>query len=182
MKPRKTSQSVKRAKTLLQDLSLPEVLLWQILRTSLGGHKFRRQHPAGPYILDFYCARANLAIEIDGTSHDFGDRPLRDERRDEWLNLHRVDTLRIAARDVLRDAAAVAEGIVGVVGERLVLMGKSAPPSAVPAATSPSPFDKLRADGEELSDKSSPMTCIGEVASRSDDGGATCGELHRSKT
>ncbi len=183
MKPRKTSQSVKRAKALRQDMSLPEVLLWQILRTSPTGHKFRRQHPFPPYTLDFYCARANLAIEIDGTSHDFGDQPHRDEKRDAWLKLHRVDTLRIAAQDVLRDVVAVAEGIVGVVGERLVVMGKVAPappsvlrtatpPSAVPAATSPS-----QDDGEDLSVSSSPSTLSlskgdGEVAPRSGDGGA----------
>ncbi len=183
MRPRKTAQSVKRAKALRQDMSLPEVLLWQILRASPGGHKFRRQHPFPPYTLDFYCARANLAIEIDGRSHDFGDQPQRDEKRDGWWKLHRVDTLRISAQDVLRDVVAVAEGIVGVVEERLVVIGKvapappsAAPPSVLRTATSPSPFDKLRVDGEELSGKSFPMTCIGEVAPRSGDGGATYGE------
>jgi very-short-patch-repair endonuclease len=39
---------------------------------------FRRQHPIGRYVLDFYCAGARLAVEIDGLSHDLGDRPQRD--------------------------------------------------------------------------------------------------------
>jgi very-short-patch-repair endonuclease len=43
---------------------------------------FRRQHPIGPYVLYFYCAKAKLAVEIDGASHDMGDRPHHDLRRD----------------------------------------------------------------------------------------------------
>ena len=46
---------------------------------------FRRQHPIGPYVIDFYCAKAWLAIEIDGMSHDMGDRPYSDAQRDAWL-------------------------------------------------------------------------------------------------
>jgi very-short-patch-repair endonuclease len=47
---------------------------------------FRRQHPIGRYVLDFYCAEARLAVEIDGMSHDLGDRPRHDANRDAWLN------------------------------------------------------------------------------------------------
>jgi very-short-patch-repair endonuclease len=126
-------------------MSLPEVKLWQILRTSPNGHRFRRQHPAGLFVLDFFCARANLAIEIDGFSHDTGDRPRRDENRDAWLRDLRIDTLRIPAADVLRDAIEVAGAIVRVVEERLARFGKEAPPSALRAATSPS-----QVDGEDV--------------------------------
>jgi very-short-patch-repair endonuclease len=145
MRPDKPGATVRRAKRLRREMSLPEVKLWQILRTLPGGHRFRRQHPAGPFVLDFFCARANLAIEIDGFSHETGDRPMRDEARDAWLRERRIDTLRIPAADVLRDAAEVTEAIVQVVGERLALFGK-APPSALGAATSPS-----QVDGEEKS-------------------------------
>jgi very-short-patch-repair endonuclease len=55
-----------------------------------GKPVFRRQHPIGPYVLDFYCATARLAIEIDGASHEFGDRPERDERRHVWLKQHGI--------------------------------------------------------------------------------------------
>jgi very-short-patch-repair endonuclease len=144
MRPDKPAKSIKRARQLRRNLSLPEVQLWQLLRTSPGGHRFRRQHPAGPFVLDFFCARANLAIEIDGFSHDIGDRPMRDEARDAWLRERRIDTLRIAAADVLRDAVEVADAIVQAVEERLILFGK-APPSALRAATSPSPS---QVDGE----------------------------------
>jgi very-short-patch-repair endonuclease len=112
-------------------------MLWQVLPSSPGGYKFRKQHPAGPFVLDFFCARANLAIEVDGFAHDTGDNPERDSRRDDWLSANRIDTLRVPARDVLADVVAVADSIVAVVGEGMKLFGKT-PPSSLRDATSPS--------------------------------------------
>ncbi len=63
---------------------------------------FRRQHPIGPHVLDFYFAKARLAIEIDGMSHDLADRPQRDMRRDAWLEAQGVTVMRISAGDVMR--------------------------------------------------------------------------------
>jgi very-short-patch-repair endonuclease len=123
---------------------MPEAMLWQVLRSSPNGHKFRKQHPAGPFILDFFCASANLAIEVDGIAHDMGDRPARDEERDYWLKSHRIDTLRIPAADILRDLIGVAESIIAIVNERKKSFGK-APPSSLRDATSPS-----QVDGEEV--------------------------------
>jgi very-short-patch-repair endonuclease len=140
MRPEKPTLSVKRAKKFRRELTKPEFILWQILRTAPGGHKFRKQHPAGPYILDFFHARANLAIEVDGFVHDMGDRPERDAARDAWLTEHRIDTLRIPAVDVLKDVTEVANTIIATVDGRLKSLGK-APPSALRAATSPSQVD-----------------------------------------
>ena len=92
--------------------SLPEGLLWRELRGKAGGVKVRRQHPVGPYVLDFYCAAAKCGFEIDGSAHDLGDRPGRDASRDEWLAEQGIRTIRIAASEVLADPLAVAEGIV----------------------------------------------------------------------
>ncbi len=144
MRPAKSSVLVKRAKRFRRELTKPEFQLWQILRTAPAGHKFRNQHPAGPYILDFFCARANLAIEVDGFVHDTGDRPGRDARRDLWLAEQRIDTLRFAASDVLDDVSEVVNAILAVVEERLVRFGK-APPSRLCRATSPS-----QAGGENI--------------------------------
>ena len=129
MRPAKSSVSVKRAKRFRRELTKPEFLLWQLLRTSPSGHKFRNQHPAGPFILDFFCARANLAIEVDGYAHGTGDRPERDAARDAWLAQHRIDTLRIPAVDVLKDATEVTNSIIATVEDRLTRFGK-APPSS----------------------------------------------------
>ncbi|MEO6042182.1 MAG: endonuclease domain-containing protein [Croceibacterium sp.] len=141
MRPEKPTKSVKRAKLLRRELTLPEVRLWQFLRAVPGGHRFRRQHPSGRFVLDFFCARANLAIEIDGFAHDTGDRPQRDSARDDWLSERRIDTLRIPASDVLRDPAHVAEAIAAVVEERLARFGKAPPSTAGAPATSPSQVD-----------------------------------------
>lgn len=93
-------KTIRRAKALRRTMSLPEVLLWQGLRK--GELKFRRQHPFGPYILDFYCDEAKLAVEIDGSSHNMGDQPASDVRRDAWLSEQGVETLRLSAVDVLK--------------------------------------------------------------------------------
>ncbi len=71
----------------------------------------------GPYVIDFYCAKANLAVEIDGISHDMGDRPARDERRDAWLNKHGVTVMRISARELMRSVDETADAIVRLASE-----------------------------------------------------------------
>jgi very-short-patch-repair endonuclease len=147
MRPDKPASSIKRARRFRKEMSLPEVLIWRLLKGSPGGYKFRKQHPAGPYILDFFCARANLAIEIDGFAHDTGDRPRRDARRDAWLREHKIDTLRIPANDVLKDADAVAESIIATVEDRMSNFGKTPPSVANATATSPS-----QVDGEDAKD------------------------------
>ena len=107
------------AKELRQELSLPEVLLWQQLRgRRLEGLRFRRQHPMGPFILDFYCAEAKLAIEVDGASHHAGSRPDRDAYRDRWLADSGVHTLRLPASYVLSDLNSALNMILHEIGAR----------------------------------------------------------------
>ena len=119
-----------RARRLRRRMSPPELALWQHLRTRPSGFKFRRQHPKGPYTLDFYCREAAVAIEVDGDAHDMGDNPARDRRRDAWLGAHGILTLRFLAADVLRALEAVAMRIEEVCASR-------APPP--PSGRSPSP-------------------------------------------
>jgi len=98
---------VYNARKLRREMSLPEVLLWEQLRAGKQGLKYRRQHPIGPYIADFYCSAAKLVIEIDGEAHDRGDRPERDIVRDTAMRNAGYEVLRIAAADVLKDMEAV---------------------------------------------------------------------------
>ena len=100
------------ARKLRRKLTLPEGLLWRELRKRPSGHKFRRQHPAGPYVLDFVCMQARLAIEVDGEAHSRGKNPARDEARDAWLLSQGYRTLRIPARDVLGNLEGVLQHIV----------------------------------------------------------------------
>ena len=119
--PKPTGKSVHRARKLRKEMSLPEVLLWRLLRGQPQGVKFRRQHPSGELGIDFYCSDASLVIEIDGISHDMGDRPQRDIRRDAWLKSEGLDTVRIPAADILKDATAVADSILFMALSRLPL-------------------------------------------------------------
>lgn len=64
-----TKATVAKARKLRRAMAPPEARLWQTLRTRPDGLKFRHQHPAGPYVLDFYCAARKLGIEIDGIAH-----------------------------------------------------------------------------------------------------------------
>ncbi|MFW2830880.1 endonuclease domain-containing protein [Sphingomonas sp. ID0503] len=96
-------------------MSLPEVLLWERLRGSKTGAKFRRQHPVGPYVADFYCRLAKLVIEVDGEAHDRADRPIHDAHRDAFLKENGYRVLRILASDVLRDVDGVASSIAALV-------------------------------------------------------------------
>jgi len=103
---------VRAARRLRQEMSLPEVLLWQRLRRRAGGPKFRRQHPIAGYVADFYCAEAKLIVEIDGEAHNRGDRPARDEVRREALIDLGLTVLHVPAAHVLADVDVAAEAIV----------------------------------------------------------------------
>tara|TARA_R110000824_G_scaffold209_14_gene1067 strand:+ start:730 stop:1125 length:396 start_codon:yes stop_codon:yes gene_type:complete len=107
-----TRQIILKARELRKTMSKPEIMLWQQLRKKPLGIKFRRQHPLGSYIVDFYCPSAKLAIEVDGMAHDMGSRPERDERRDWALSQEGVETIRISAQEILNDPADVADRIL----------------------------------------------------------------------
>ena len=108
------------AKRLRQSMSSAEVALWLALRERPAGLKFRRQHPSGPYVADFYCHAARLVIEVDGTAHDFGNRPTRDAARDGWFAARGPKTLRVPAADIYRDTDAVVAHITALAATRLV--------------------------------------------------------------
>lgn len=115
--PRRT---VVRARKLRRAMSIPETTLWVRLRARPAGFKFRRQHPCGPYVLDFYCAAAKLAIEVDGVAHDMGDRPEHDARRERSLNGQGIEIMRIRAGDIVRDVDAAVGAIVVISAARRI--------------------------------------------------------------
>ena len=117
-------------------LSPPEVKLWSRLRARTPGLPAFRQHPIGPYVLDFYCAKARLAIEIDGVSHDAGGRPERDMLRDAWLEERGVKVMRIAAGDVMRKADEAADGVVRMAAAMIEAETRSAPAQTPSSALS----------------------------------------------
>jgi len=125
-----TKATVAKARKLRRQLSPPEARLWNVLRYHPEEFKFRRQHPVGPFVLDFYCPAAKLGIEADGLAHDMGDNPARDRRRDAWLRQRGIRVIRFNAGDVMKNL----EGVL-----QLILMECAAGPStalrAVPLPT-----------------------------------------------
>lgn len=118
MKPREErpmDETTTRARGLRKSATVPEQRLWSGLRSGrLAGLKFRRQHPVGRYIVDFYCQSAGLAVEIDGESHDH--RGEYDIRRQRYLESQGLTVLRVSNDDVLEDPEAVVLGIARAAG------------------------------------------------------------------
>ena len=104
-------RTVARAKRLRRAMTPPEARLWVALRQRPAGLKFRRQHPVGPYVLDFYCDAARLVIEVDGAAHDVVVVALADRRREDWLAEQGLVVLRFQAIDVLRHLEGVMDTI-----------------------------------------------------------------------
>jgi very-short-patch-repair endonuclease len=78
-----------------------ETTVWRALRNrSLADVKFRRQHPVGPYVLDFYCPVLRLAIEVDGDSHYLPGGPEHDAERERFLEVRGIRVLRFTNSEV----------------------------------------------------------------------------------
>jgi very-short-patch-repair endonuclease len=104
--------AVMRARVLRRVPSLPEGLLWQILRMRPGGLKFRRQHPFERCTVDFYCPAVRLVVEIDGDGHSMGANPEIDARRNVWLQTQGLRVLRFDAADVPKDVESMVTAIL----------------------------------------------------------------------
>lgn len=83
---RPTKELIQLARELRRRQTPAEQLLWQLLRNrQLGGFKFRRQHPIGTFIADFFCDDARLIIEVDGAVHQEATQQQLDHQREEIL-------------------------------------------------------------------------------------------------
>ncbi|WP_052282350.1 endonuclease domain-containing protein [Kluyvera genomosp. 1] len=112
------------AQQLRRQLTPQERRLWYLLRNRRFAHfKFRRQHPVGPYFLDFACCRVHLAVELDGGQHDA--RAGYDARRTAWLTLHGWRVLRFWNNELIENEEAVLARIL----EALVSQAPSPRPS-----------------------------------------------------
>ena len=106
--PKPDAVTYHRAADLRRRLTPPEARLWRYLKNDkLAGLKFRRQRPEGPYILDFYCVAARLAVEIDGAVHDQPEQILHDRRRTVWLTAQGIEVIRFQALSIRDNLDAV---------------------------------------------------------------------------
>ena len=116
----RTGMKTERARKLRVEATDVERRLWQKLRgAQIDGASFRRQHPAGNYVLDFYCPALQLAIELDGGQH--AENPGRDRMRDEWLSQRGVAVLRFWNTDVTQNRSGVLELIALKIAELKLL-------------------------------------------------------------
>jgi very-short-patch-repair endonuclease len=105
---------IKRARALRNNPTATERVLWTRLRQrKLGGLKFRRQAPIGPYVLDFLCFRHRLVVEADGPFHDAE----RDAIRDAWLKANGFRVLRFSNSEIHNSPEFVADRILAIVDE-----------------------------------------------------------------
>jgi very-short-patch-repair endonuclease len=107
-----------RAQHLRHDPTYVERKLWQKLRRNqLENLSFRRQHPIGPYVMDFYCPALRLAIELDGGQHNFDQNRRKDERRTMWLRSNGIEVLRFWNNDVMSNLDGVLSEIARVASD-----------------------------------------------------------------
>ena len=118
------------AKALRKGMTDAEWLLWRHLRNrELGGWKFRRQYPVGPFIVDFICLEKNLVIEVDGGQH--AENEELDLQRSAYLNKMGYQVLRFWNNEVLQETEAVLEAIFAIIAP-----GKQNSPSPQPSPPS----------------------------------------------
>ena len=109
--------ALQRRRDLRRNGTNAETVLWYQLRAKrFEGFKFRRQHPCGAYILDFYCAREGLAIELDGGQHFEANAEAYDERRTAYLRRRGIRVLRFSNNIVFGNLAGVLETIASALG------------------------------------------------------------------
>ena len=125
MQKKHNSELVQNARALRKEMTLEERILWyHYLRRHPA--KFYRQRVFGNYIVDFYCAKAKLAVELDGSQH-YEDRGLEyDAHRTAYLESLGLCVLRVPNTEVKKNLAGVCEGIDALLRQR----GYTPPPAA----------------------------------------------------
>ncbi len=102
---------IMKARKLRRSMTSAEKLFWELVRErNLDGHYFRRQHPFGPYIIDFYCHKASLAVEIDGGIHIPNSE--RDKEREEYLISCGLKVIRFKNEDLIERKQWVLDKLV----------------------------------------------------------------------
>ena len=112
-------EEIKRARELRRGMPPAQRRMWQLLRDRrFAGYKFRREHPLGPYVLDFYCPEARVSIEVDGRQHGFPEEQRRDQKKEAYLLGEGIMTRRFWNRQVTREPEVVKRCIWEILQER----------------------------------------------------------------
>ena len=114
---RVAKEKLQRAKELRQDMTPAEKILWQELRGNKLGVHFRRQQVIAGFIVDFYCHRADLVIELDGGVHEVSEQKASDIERDKVLGEMGLRVFRFKNEDVIGNLQRVLEKIRELISE-----------------------------------------------------------------
>ncbi len=108
----------RRARSLRRNATSAERILWRRLQNrTLGGFKFVRQAPVGPYIADFLCRQRGLIIEVDGETHSSAAEIARDAKRTEFLEFRGFRVIRFDNAQLYENIEAVIEVILDALHE-----------------------------------------------------------------
>jgi very-short-patch-repair endonuclease/type I restriction-modification system DNA methylase subunit len=147
---------VELARKLRQQQTRAEELLWMCLRNRmLNGLKFRRQHPLGRYIADFYCAEKRLVIELDGAIHFHPDQQAYDQIRQQEIEARGLIVLRLRNQQVEYDLEHALDLIANAATRGLVALPPTLPPPLLSNLG-----EERGSGGEERSD--APLSNLGE--------------------
>jgi cyclase len=124
------------AKHLRKNMTDAEKILWTYLNKGINGLKFRRQHPIGFYIADFYCHKAKLIIEIDGSIHSKKDVKEKDGIRQKELESWGYSTVRFTNKQVLKEI----ENVIKTITERILQVNNLHKQNAPQQSESKSPL------------------------------------------
>jgi len=121
------------AREMRNKMTDAEALLWILLRNRrIAGAKFRRQHPVGRYILDFYCVEKRIGVELDGGQHS--EAVVYDQQRDSWLQAQGIQVLRFWNNQMFMETEAVMEVIYWAVVDNNSGMHRPSSPALPPPA------------------------------------------------
>ena len=127
-----------RAREMRRDPTPAEDALWEAVRARrLDGLRFRRQHPVGGFVLDFYCPIAKLVVEVDGDVHD--QQQEQDAERDARFAAFGYHTLRFRNEEVLHDLPSVLARIKALAAQRRATHRRRTITRSGPRSQGPSP-------------------------------------------
>ena len=106
-----TPSVFRNAAKLRASMTETECILWNYLKTKPQGFKFRRQHPIAGYVLDFYCHKLKLSIEIDGGYHLKQEQIEKDKERTMYLQDIGISEIRFTNNQVINEFEALVDQI-----------------------------------------------------------------------
>ncbi len=117
--PHYTKPLIPLARELRREMTDAEHKLWSQIRDNKLGIKLRRQVVFGPYILDFFSAKAKLVLELDGGQHNTDEGIAKDKKRDTYLKEHGLEVLRFSDIEVLQNTSGVLQIIYDKIKEKV---------------------------------------------------------------